>query len=214
MTSVSVNELPVDLTFIDNGYDSAEEADDDDYLDNNNICRCSDCTSRNDRIAHQATIPVADGDQSDPVFDLGPRALSNNNNNNNDTLPPHPARRGPSPDLAPTPLTDPASIGLGHYKPWPLPIGAGRPSRSPVQGQKTRISNVTIPVTPVVHAPVGDLESISISLLGWENFCFHYTPPIHASSQYTDDASASLRDDNEEVVRGRGMRVHGQSWAF
>ena len=208
MASISADELPVDLTFIDNGYDSAEEADDDDYLNKVDPCPCSGCTARGDRIAHRATIPLVNGDQSDPAFVLETRALSNDNN---DTLPPHHARRGPSPDLAPTPLTDPASIGLGHYKPWPWPIGAGRSSRCPVQGHKTRIYNVTIRVTPNV---VGNLDDNSTSPADWEDFHFHYTSPVYTNWEYTDSASAALRDDNDEVVGTRGVRINGQSWDF
>ena len=212
MTSISADEVRVDLTFVDDGYDSAEEADDEDYINMDDACSCDGCQARTDRIAHRVRVPVAPVEQSDLVLLSGTRSLFTDEDEL--TPPPHYLKRGVPFSRAPSPPPAPVSNGLRLYSRQPLPIGAGRPSRNPGQGQKTINYNVTIPVTPAVDAPVGGFESLSISSSGWESFRFHYTPPVSASWQYTAGASAALRDDDDEVVGGRGMRVGGQRWAY
>ena len=208
MTSISVDELPIDLAFIDDGYDSAEEADDEDYLNKDDPCPCSGCQDRGDRIAHRVRIPVADGDRSDAAPTPGTRSLASDDG---EVVP---LRDYTGWGLTQTSSADSVSGGLGPYQLWPLPIGTGRPNRKPYQGQSSTTSNVTIPVTPTLRAPAEDFEGLSISSSGWEAFRFHYTPPVSAGWQYIVGVSDSLRDDEDEVVGGGGMRVRGQSWAF
>ena len=65
MTSISSEELRVDLAFVD-GYDPAEEADDEDYLDIGGPCPCTDCGVRTGRVPRPVDtpppVPVEHGD--------------------------------------------------------------------------------------------------------------------------------------------------------
>lgn len=132
---------------LDTSYESdSEEADREDYL--NECFDCQDCVIT--RLARHALIHGYDTTGYKHVHGTGSLALADSAD---DYVPARYAGRDPSYSPRRHLAAYPTPIGQRPYELRPLPIGEGRPIRSPSQGQNPTTHNVTKPVTSTIYQP-------------------------------------------------------------
>ncbi|KAK7685164.1 hypothetical protein QCA50_011527 [Cerrena zonata] len=118
------------------------DSEDEDLEDYDTVCyNCDDCHAK--RHARDERVQRTLGFPSRTDFD-------------DTVIPAHYTERNTSQYPTAKQPNHPAPIGQRPYKLWPLPIGEGRPSRNPFQGQRTTTHNVIKPTTYPIRGPTDE----------------------------------------------------------